>query len=234
MNIRQKTSNIFKILKKEITWIREEVSCKKEWLGNVDAGFYINPKSLNTSSIIYSFGLGLDISFDLSLINKYECMVYGFDPTPKSITWLKSLALPQNFVLKEYGIDVITGIKTFNLPIKDEFVSGSLLKHQEVSDTRAVDVLMKSFDDIIKETNHKNIELIKMDIEGSEFEVVEMILNSKVVIQQFAIEIHERFFEDGHEKVNKLLRIMRSSGYLVFGVSDSMQEISFINKAYIK
>lgn len=233
MNIQQKISNIFKILKNEITWIKKEINCEKVWIGNIDAGFYIYPKILNTNSIVYSFGLGTDISFDLGLINKYGCMVYGFDPTPKSIEWVKSHKLPPNFVLKEYGIDVLSGIKSFNLPINDTFVSGSLLNHDEVTKTRSVEVLMKSFEDIINDSNHRNIDLIKMDIEGSEFEVVEFILNSGVVIKQFAIEIHERFFQDGKDRVRKLLDMMNVSGYLVFGVSDSMQEISFIKKEFV-
>ena len=33
--------------------------------------------------MVYSVGLGQDISWDKALIEKYRCEVYGFDPTPK-------------------------------------------------------------------------------------------------------------------------------------------------------
>jgi hypothetical protein len=43
---------------------------------------------LGPDSIVYSFGLGEDISFDLELIERTGATVYGFDPTPRSIAWV--------------------------------------------------------------------------------------------------------------------------------------------------
>ena len=48
-----------------------------------------NKKDLNSKSVVYSIGIGTDASFDLELINTFNCEIYGFDPTPKSIRWVK-------------------------------------------------------------------------------------------------------------------------------------------------
>ena len=37
-------------------------------------------------------GCGEDISFDLGLIEMFDCDVYGFDPTPKSIDFVNKVA----------------------------------------------------------------------------------------------------------------------------------------------
>ena len=38
---------------------------------------------MSKDAVVYSVGLGQDISWDKALIEKYRCEVYGFDPTPK-------------------------------------------------------------------------------------------------------------------------------------------------------
>jgi len=35
------------------------------------------------TAVVYSLGIGEDISFDLALIEKYGARVHAFDPTPK-------------------------------------------------------------------------------------------------------------------------------------------------------
>ena len=57
-----------------------------EKLGTIYGGWYI-PKdiTLNTDSIIYSAGVGEDISFDLLLSNRYKCNILLIDPTKRAI-----------------------------------------------------------------------------------------------------------------------------------------------------
>ena len=57
-----------------------------EKLGTKYGGWSI-PKNieLNNNSIIYSGGVGEDISFDLLLSHKYDCNILLIDPTQRSI-----------------------------------------------------------------------------------------------------------------------------------------------------
>ena len=57
-----------------------------EKLGTNYGGWYI-PKNitLNADSIVYSGGVGEDISFDLLLSDKYDCNIVLIDPTKKAI-----------------------------------------------------------------------------------------------------------------------------------------------------
>lgn len=87
---------------------------------------------------------------------------------------------------------------------------------------------MKSLSDIVKELGHERIDIVKIDIEGSEYSVIDSILSAPVEIDQILIEIHERFFQDGKEKTSKLLNTLNKHGYKLFGISDGMEELSFI------
>ena len=57
-----------------------------ERLGTKYGGWILPTNTtLNENSIIYSAGVGEDISFDLLLQNKYNCKIFLIDPTKRSI-----------------------------------------------------------------------------------------------------------------------------------------------------
>ena len=57
-----------------------------ELLGTNYGGWYIPYDiSLNSNSIIYSAGVGEDISFDIKLNDKYNCNIILIDPTQRAI-----------------------------------------------------------------------------------------------------------------------------------------------------
>lgn len=217
-----------KILIGIIKPIVNEVEINHKWYGNKYGGFYVYPNILNSASIIYSFGIGEDISFDVMLIEEHKCQVFGFDPTPKSIEWINNQQLPSFFTFFDYGIDSKTGHVNFNLPKNKNHISGSVVNHQNVDENNIVSVPMKCLKDIANELGHNHINILKMDIEGSEFEVIDNILSSSIEIEQILIELHERFFVDGKTRTEKLFKSLRDNGYKVFAVSDSFEEVSFI------
>jgi len=68
----------------------------------------------------------------------------------------------------------------------------------------------------IQDYNIKNIDLVKMDIEGSEFNIIPNLQQSSFdIIDNFLIEIHPKYFEDGEQKVQQLKDILYNQGYNV-------------------
>jgi len=217
----------------EVKHLRLSIKCKKKWCGNNYGGFYVAPEFLNENSIVYSFGIGEDISFDKAIIQQYKCNVYGFDPTPKSIKWIKNQSLPNNFNFYEFGLGNKSGIVDFFLPKNPNHVSGSIVIQNNVDIMERVTVQMKSLQDIVSQLGHKQIDILKIDIEGAEYDVIEDILKTDVLITQILIEFHDRLFEDGKSKTQKSISDLKDSGFEIFAISDSFEEISFINKKKI-
>lgn len=214
--------------------LTKTLNITKNWYGNTYGGFFVCPEFLNENSIIYSIGIGEDISFDLAIIEKHCCNVYGFDPTPKSINWVKKQQdLSSKFNFFAYGIADRTGTVDFYLPKNSEHVSGSFVKQNNVNDKEKVSVEMKSWNDITKALSHHQIDVLKMDIEGAEYDVLDSILESSVPINQILIEFHERFFDDGKNRSIDAIKKLKNHGYEIFGISDSFEEISFINKSIL-
>ncbi len=211
-----------------IAFIDVQIKVDKEWYGSEYGGFYLNPSLLSQNAIIYSFGIGEDISFDRAIIRKHECSVYAFDPTPKSIKWIARQKLPENLIFFPYGIGKKTEFVKFHLPKNKEHVSGSIFEHKLVDEKEYINVPLKSFEDIIKETGHREIDVLKMDIEGSEYVVMEEILKTNIVIKQILLETHERFFTNGKIKGRQLFDLLEKYNYKIFAISDTYQEISFL------
>ena len=208
--------------------LKPTIKCHKRWYGNKYGGFYLNPDLINKDSIVYSFGIGEDISFDMDMIYRHSCKVYGFDPTPKSIKWAKDYqgwikhCVSDKFEFYESGLSTKTDMQWFFLPTNTDHVSGSLKRHSHVQG-ESILVPMNSFKDIKKILNHSKVNVVKMDIEGSEYDVMDSI-----EADQIAVELHERFFKDGKAKSIKLVSELKQRGYEIFAVSKSFEEVSFI------
>ena len=219
----------------DFSYLQPAVQVKCKWYGSSYGGFYIIPSLLDKSSVIYSFGTGRDVSFDLECIRKHGASVFAFDPTPISIDWIAKKKLPDGFHFHRYGISASgTGEADFYLPANPRAVSGSLVKHKEVDAAKSVKVMMMTFDDITRELGHNHIDVLKMDIEGSEYDVIGTILASPVTIDQILVEFHDRDFEQGEPRSKEAIRKLSEKNYLVYGCSGSYEEISLIHKSKIK
>ena len=81
---------------------------------------------------------------------------------------------------------------------------------------------------ILEELGHDRLDILKMDIEGAEYDVIEEIVNAPVPISQVLIEFHHRFPHIGTGKTRQAIARLNSAGYRIFNVSASGEEISFI------
>lgn len=233
--VKAKIQKYISLLSGRFRHLKKGITISKKWYGNNYGGFYVSPKFINEHSIIYSFGIGEDISFDEALIKEYKCTIFGFDPTPKSIKWIKERVqvTPSRFNFYEYGIANESGTVDFFLPKNTDHVSGSFVTQNNVSARQIIKVEMKSLVDIVKLLGHKRIDVLKMDIEGAEYQVLEGILKTPVEISQVLVEFHDRFFKDGRSKTINAIELLNAHGYEIFGVSDSLEEVSFIKKSVI-
>jgi FkbM family methyltransferase len=192
--------------------------------GSAYGGWTVYPAALNAQSIVYSFGIGADISFDLELIRQHQSTVYAFDPTPRSIAWLKQQSLPPQFHLLEYGIAAYDGTAQFFAPENPAHISHTMLQ----KDGASISVPVKCLRTIMSELGHEAIDLLKMDIEGAEYDVLQEIV--KLPIRQLLVEFHHRWEGIGFEKTLIAIRLLKSNGYELFAISPRLEEFSFIQE----
>lgn len=201
---------------------------KVKWIGNDYGGFAIDDSILRNTPVVFSFGIGEDISFDIGLMENYNANIYGFDPTLKSIQWVENNVRNSQFHFLSYGLGTFNGVEKFYLPENSDYVSGSIIQRSGLKNAY-IEVPMKTFDTILSDIKPSRIDILKMDIEGSEFKVISDILNSKIMISQICVEVHSSFFENGDEVLKNFLKECRNCGYKLIYVSDSLNELTFIH-----
>ena len=206
-------------------------------------GGWVIPKnnSLNEESIIYSCGVGEDISFDIKLQSLYNCNIFLIDPTKKAIKHFDECK--RYFKDKTYkftgGIqpDYYDTIKNDN-PILDKFtylnigvwskkdelkfykqdndnyVSQSLINGMFTNNYDIVNV--NSLKNIMDMNNHVEIDLLKLDIEGAENEVLKQMLRDKIFPKYLCIEFDLLINRKDHNnETQRIINMLINFGYKI-------------------
>ena len=104
----------------------------------------------------------------------------------------------------EFGISSFSGKKEFYLPKNQNHVSGSLISIKTVDKKDSIFLEFKTLDEAMKSNNHNYLDLLKMDIEGSEYEAIENILNKSIKINQIVVEFHPHLIKKMVERKHKI------------------------------
>ncbi len=197
-----------------------------EYHGNENyGGWAILKNSLHKDSLVYSVGIGTDISFDFSIIKKYNNQIFAFDPTPSVNEWISKQNTPPQFRFYNIGLSNSNILEKFYLPSNPSFVSHSSRPTSENSSY--IEVPMKNLSSIMESLNHQKIDVLKMDIEGFEFKVIN---NWKTPpnTQQLLVEFHHGMYGFKVEDTINAIKHLNSLGFYIFFISNSGYEYSFI------
>ena len=199
--------------------------------GTAYGGWPIVDGLLSGSSIVYSFGVGADVSFDLALIERYGCDVHAFDPTPRSGDWLRRQSLPGGFYFHAIGVSDEDGTAEFFAPANSHHVSFSksprLFRRQE-----RIEAEVRKIQTIMQLLGHAQVDLLKMDIEGFEYSVIANLLNStRIRPRLILVEYHHGRLIGGHHKTRSSVSLLQANGYKIFFISDVGREYGFVRAA---
>ena len=100
-----------------------------------------------------------------------------------------------------YGIHTTNEILKFYEPSNKDYVSHSLV-HGMKSD-EYIFVQVKNLKTVMKELNHRHIDLLKMDIEGSECDVINQMLLDGIFPKYIAVEFDLAYNGERIKDINK-------------------------------
>jgi FkbM family methyltransferase len=152
--------------------------------GSRYGGWVIPSDLVDASSIVYSGGVGEDVSFDLALIERTGCSVWAFDPTPRSIEYASEVS-DDRFHFHPVGLWSTNCVKRFYGPSDPRDVS-----HTAVASGGGrtyFDAECKNLETIMRELEHDHVDLLKLDIEGAEFDVIGSLTTTPECI---CVELH--------------------------------------------
>jgi len=202
-----------------------EISCVKE------GGWWFHPDLLDKDCIVYSLGVGEDVDFDRALIRRFKLRVHAFDPTPSTVEWLAARDMPQEFHFHPWAVTARDGLLRLYPRIRKDG-SRSTVMYSLVPGAASPDdaILVPAFclESILAELGHRRLDVLKMDIEGAEYEVLDSLLQNAVQPVQLLVEFHHRFADIGLGKTAEMIARLRGRGYRIFAVSETGREVSFM------
>lgn len=204
-----------------------DIDVPRDTIGTVYGSHTVLRGSLDARSVVYSFGVGEDVSFDLGLIQRYGCRVHAFDPTERSIAWARANVDHLLWKLHPIGIAAEDGEAEFTSPAKKTHVSFFRASNGATDGHAAVRLTVRSLPSIMRELSHDRIDLLKMDVEGFEYEVLQSMIDTPVRPAQIAVEFHHRMYGYEPAATNEAVTVLRQNGYCLFHVSDTGREYSF-------
>ena len=175
----------------------------KETIG-VLSQWTIVTRGMRPDAVIYSGGVGEDITFEQQLIRRFGVKIHIFDPSPVAARTI-ALANTDGLLFEPVGLAASTAAK---FSIGGGTDSGTWLKGGG-SETLPCTALAREMD----KNGHDSIDLLKIDIEGFEYEVLESCLEQRIPIKQICVEFHDFFPEIPKARTKQMIRALESHGY---------------------
>lgn len=205
-----------------------------EYHGHDGGGWCILAESLTPHSVVVDVGLGEDVEFSWSLMRKYQCSVHGFDPTPKSLAYLARNPRA-GFVVHPYGVAAAPGPARFFLPVNETHVSGAISRHAHLQ-SQAISVELITVKSVMERIGASRIDLLKLDIEGAEFDLFASAEFGRVSssIGQICVEFHHRWPEHGPQRTLQAVRTLAELGFVCAWCSRATnEEFLFVRKEMV-
>ena len=196
------------------------------------AGWDLVSELIKPDDVVYSFGICDDIDFELELIRSNMTTVFAFDPTPFSVDWIGQQDLPAAFHFYPWAASGTDG-EFFLYPRvnkKGEKSIGMYTFHShEESRNDGIRVKAYTVSSAAEKLNHQSIDVLKMDVEGAEYDVLDGLVKSELRPKMILVEFHHRFKGVGKQKTIDIVNALRSAGYLIASISVTGREFCFVH-----
>ena len=207
-------------------WLRPEVKYPQRRYGE----WTICPELLAQSAVVYSMGIGDNIDFELAVMGEWGAEVHAFDPTPPA-AWVSKLGLPDRFHFHGWAAAAQDGELMLYPRIKRDGTTSDdmyTLVAGESGRDDGIKVPARSIPSIMATLGHDSVDVIKLDIEGAEYEVLDGLLSEGIRPRHLLVEFHHRFPGFGKSMTADIVRRLQLNGYRILFVSATGREVSFI------
>jgi FkbM family methyltransferase len=211
------------------------------YFGSERCGYLVPDHFLNSNSIVYCVGAGEDISFDTELKMKFDSKIYIFDPSPYGINHFKEvkeyvnhnvpLTLdktlapyvyqigPKQFAEIEFidiGLWDKKEILKFYDPERENYSSHSAYLFKDSK--KFIEAPVDRLSNLMKQLGHSHIDLLKIEIEGAEYKVIDTIVEDQLDVKAILVEFDEVYNTNDkgfHFRIKNSCDKLRKAGYVL-------------------
>lgn len=183
------------------------VEVKRQFRDKGDETLRFNYPSLNSDSIVFDVG-GYVGDFAESIHRKYGCTVYIFEPHPKFYQkCIERFRDNAKIIPLMYGLSSKSG--QFSL---SDSVDGSSFLNVQKKGKSTIDCEVRDFFAVAKTLDVSHVNLMKINIEGGEYPLMEHIVDSQRldIVDCYQIQFHD-FAENAVERRTKIVEALKHS-----------------------
>ena len=176
---------------------------------------------LNEKSVAIDIGCAEDADLSKLLINKYNLKCYGIDPTKKHSEELLKLQNSSNNLFEYHQYAITTKDECLTFYESNINQSGSLISnHINVTNNNITKYKVQgmSLPSLFKKLDLEKIDLLKLDIEGAEYNLLDAInINDLDKVDQIFIEFHHHAIPEFSQlDTKKSVKRISSFGFKYF------------------
>jgi FkbM family methyltransferase len=180
--------------------------------GSTKANDAANTSQKKKNCIVYDFGIRESPEYGLAFAKApFDCQVVGFDPSPVSLKWWerKKDEILVNYPgyqfqpvgaaghdgmleLREYDWGQVSIIEFPTRVVDLTRCEGGQCKYTFHNAQKSFDIPVRTLSTVMKELGHTRIDLLKLDVEGSEYAFLEQMIDdlSCRQVDQLTMEWH--------------------------------------------
>jgi FkbM family methyltransferase len=221
----------------DLAFLRRDPALQLVRIGTDYGGWYCCRALLGPGRVAMCCGAGEDISFDVALNAQWEMRIICVDPTPRSVRHVASFLAASrdghgmlieagplsyemtgfresNFAFVPSAAWSSDGVLDLFAPKDPAHVSYSAMNLQHTSEM--IKVRSSTVGSLLKDAGVARLSLLKLDIEGAEYEVLRSMLRSGILPDQLLVE-----FDQVNQpqtplfwvELVRVLRALREAGY---------------------
>lgn len=183
---------------------------------------------LGPASTVWSFGIGDNLAWDLAMIARFGCEVHAFDPTPRARAWLATQSLPPALHVHPLGLAARDGELDFAPPRRARGVDYRPVAEPTPDSVRAP---VRRLATLAHQLDRARIDVLKLDIEGGEYDVLEDVLAHGPLPEQILVEFHHGQHAIPFARTAATLAALRMRGYRILHVSRRGLEFTLLRQA---
>lgn len=182
--------------------------------------------------LVYTIGVGRNIGWDEAMIKQFGSEHHGWDPTPTALDFVKKNDVVEGFTFHAIGLGKEDGNVSLKLPIGNQDSYTVMEYNEEAREGSIVQVGVLTLRSMMKKVGHgdKELAVLKVDIEGAEFDVVESWVKEgyRIPADQVLIEFHQRYFKHTGQQGKLLRKAMEGMAKLGFEMVIRTNLVSFL------
>jgi FkbM family methyltransferase len=158
-------------------------------LGSEYGGWDIPEGIVDDSWMCWSVGAGDDVSFDVELVRRYGAQVRAFEPVPEYVQHARQ-TFGDDPRLSAYQVAIATADGPVRLQLTHDSESRSVSSAGLYDSDEWAEAPGRTVASMMHELGDQRIDLLKLDIEGGEYEVVPTLDLRAWGVKIFATQLH--------------------------------------------